>query len=83
MDSGDLCVADSTGPTTAKAVTVLHELDREIRENSEQSASLDEVVRALSTQSGDITLAALRSAAESLLGGPSRTLDSVAADNCS
>ena len=38
---------DSTGPVTARAVLLLQELDREIRKNTDNQRSLDDVTRGL------------------------------------
>ncbi len=69
-----LRTAHSTGPVTARAVLLLQELDKEIRQRSKSRYSLDDVSRGLmrldkvSTQDFiDIT--------ETLLGGGSKVLD--------
>jgi len=69
-----LRTARSTGPVTARAVLLLQELDKEIRQRSKSRYSLDDVSRGLmrldkvSTQDFiDIT--------ETLLGGGSKVLD--------
>ena len=48
-------VERASGATTARAVTVLHALDREIRDGSGGARSLDDVVRILFQQSGEVT----------------------------
>jgi hypothetical protein len=58
----------SAGATTARAVTVLHALDGEIREGSEGARSLDDVVRILFQQRGEVTTRRLRRIAEDLSG---------------
>jgi hypothetical protein len=61
-------VERSTGATTARAVTVLHALDREIRDGSKGARSLDDVVRILFQQNGEVTTQRLRQMAEDLSG---------------
>ena len=61
-------VARSTGATTARAVTVLHALDRLIREGSGGVRSLDDVLRILFQQGGEVTSERLRRIAEDLSG---------------
>ena len=61
-------VERSSGATTARAVTVLHALDREIRDGSKGARSLDDVVRILFQQNGEVTSQRLRQMAEDLSG---------------
>jgi hypothetical protein len=61
-------VERSSGATTARAVTVLRALDREIRDGSAGVRSLDDVVRILFQQSGEVTTERLRRIAEDLSG---------------
>ncbi len=61
-------VERSTGATTARAVTVLYALDREIRDGSKGVRSLDDVVRILFQQGGEVTSQRLRQIAEDLSG---------------
>ncbi len=70
-----LRVKDSQGPTTARAVILLQDLDKEIRKLSRNQYSLDNVTRALMEQ-GKVSLHSLRSSAESLVGAKLTTLDS-------
>lgn len=65
----------STGRTTARAVLLLHQLDREIREASQGEKSIDDLTRAL-IKKRRITNKRFRSITEDILGRPSRTLDS-------
>jgi hypothetical protein len=58
----------ASGPTTARAVTVLHALDREIRDASAGARGLDDVVRILFQQGGAVTTERLRRIAEDLSG---------------
>jgi len=50
-------VSRSHGPITAKAVTVLREIDQEIRTNSGGTHSLDDVVKTLAADDGPVTRA--------------------------
>jgi len=50
-----LDVEHSTGAITAKAVGVLHNINRQIREKSGGLRSLDDVARALAENSGPVT----------------------------
>jgi hypothetical protein len=61
-------VERSSGATTARAVTVLRALDREIRDGSGGVHSLDDVVRILFQQNGEVTTQRLRQIAEDLSG---------------
>jgi hypothetical protein len=58
----------STGDTTAKAVTVLHALDLEIRALSGGAASLDGVVAKLAEQGGSVDTQRLRALSEQVAG---------------
>ena len=60
----------STGATTARAVTVLRALDRLIRESSGGARSLDDAVRILFQQGGEVTTERLRRICEDLAGKP-------------
>jgi hypothetical protein len=64
----DLEVAHSTGDVTARAVTVLHALDQEIRQASAGAASLDGVVARLAEQGGTVDAARLRALSEQVAG---------------
>ena len=67
----------SHGPITAKAVGVLRALDNEIRENTNNNASLDNVVKALAAQRGEITLDHVRKVAEQVAGTQLNTLSEI------
>ncbi|WP_346839976.1 hypothetical protein [Microbulbifer sp. SAOS-129_SWC] len=60
----------SSGPITARAVGVMREVDREIRQSSGGKASLDDVARALAEDRGEVSLAKFRHLAEQAAGGP-------------
>lgn len=66
--AGPLDAKRASGATTARAVTVLHALDRVIREGSDGARSLDDVVRILFQQGGEVTTERLRRIAEDLSG---------------
>lgn len=77
--AGPLDVPRSSGPTTARAVGALREIDREIRSLSKGKASLDDVVRAMAMENGAITLAGFRNHVESAAGGKVRSVDAALA----
>lgn len=64
----------STGPVTARAVLLLQELDREIRQRSKNRHSLDDVARGL-MRLDKVTTEDFVSITETLLGGASSVLD--------
>jgi predicted metalloprotease with PDZ domain len=69
-----LCRRSSKAETTALAVTVLRDLDAELRENSAGDASLDDFLQALQEESRDITLETVQKIAASLAGRSSDVL---------
>jgi hypothetical protein len=70
-----LRVRHSTSRTTARAVLLLRELDREISAHRGGEAGLDDVVRAL-VPIREVSLADLRAAAKRSIGAPSKVLES-------
>jgi hypothetical protein len=58
----------STGSTSARAVTVLHALDLEIRRQTGEAKSLDHVLRALVGQRASLTTDGFRALAEQVTG---------------
>ena len=66
----------STGATTARAVSVFRELDREIRARAGGDANLDDVLRRLADGDGRLDLDELRETAAAVIGASSRTLAS-------
>ena len=62
------------GPVTARAVLLFMDLDREIRQATDHSRSLDDVTRLLMAKRR-VDTDDLRAAAEQVLGRPSKTLD--------
>lgn len=65
----------STGAMTARAVTLLAELDKELRQRSANKYNIDDVTRVL-MQKRKVSLDDLRSISESLIGAPLKTLNS-------
>ncbi len=63
----------SYGRRTARAVTLLHELDLEVRQRSKQKRDIDDLIRPL-VGTGRISTDDLRESAEKLLGAPSKVL---------
>ena len=61
-------MAHSTGDVTARAVTVLHALDQEIRQASAGAASLDGVIARLAEKGGTVDTARLRALSEQVAG---------------
>ncbi len=60
----------SSGAVTARAVTLLAQLDAELIQRSGGESSLDDVVRALSERGERVNLRRLQRQAEKLVGGP-------------
>ena len=69
-ESPNLLVKRSSGPITARAVVVLHEVDQEIQKSSGGKRSLDDVVKALAKERCKVTLDKFRSMAEEAAGTP-------------
>jgi predicted metalloprotease with PDZ domain len=63
-EAASLRVPASEGAVTARAVTLLYELDERIRKESQGASSLDEVVRALAASPDPLSTPRLREAAE-------------------
>ncbi|MGI9287048.1 MAG: hypothetical protein ACR2P1_16810 [Pseudomonadales bacterium] len=74
-DVKTLRVKRSSGPTTARAVVLLQDLDKEIRERTNNRKSLDNVTREL-MQLRKVSLKSLRGSAEALVDGELKSLDS-------
>ena len=73
-ESDRLCGVESSGATTALAVTVFRHLDEEIRAGSNGASNLDDLVARLSGSAAKTTLSRLRAAAAEFLGEPSAAL---------
>lgn len=74
-DAERLCGPQSTGATTALAVTLLRALDNEIKAQTDGKSSLDDVAITLSTLETPVNVAALQGVVISLTGSESATLD--------
>ncbi len=74
LEAGRLDVKRAHGAVTAKAVGVLRRVDAEIRRQTGNGASLDNVVRTLVSEGGKISLARVRTIAERVTGVPLKTL---------
>jgi hypothetical protein len=72
--AGRLDVDASRGPTTARAVGIIRELDHEIHKNTDQMKSLDDVVRLLVAAKQKVTIDRLRKAVIEVMGEPAKTL---------
>ncbi|WGL17169.1 hypothetical protein PVT68_02430 [Microbulbifer bruguierae] len=70
QESPDLLVRRSAGPVTARAAVILHTVDKEIQASCEGNASLDDVVKALAAERGEISLEKFRTLAEKVAGKP-------------
>ena len=69
-----LLVKRSSGPVTARAATVMLEVDREIRAATDNQASIDDVARGLAKKRGRVSLARFRELAEKVAGKPLESL---------
>ena len=76
-EAHSLCRSNASGAVTAKAVTVMRDLDREISAHSAGSESLDDVIRALAADE-EITMSGFRSAVVELLGEDADALNNLA-----
>jgi hypothetical protein len=73
-ESENLCVESSSGAVTARAVTVLAAIDAEIRRQSKNRNSLDDVTRALARAENRITMQSFMAIAGEYTGPESRSL---------
>ena len=73
-DAEELCARHSTGSGTALAVTIMAELDAEIRKASGGRASLDDVLQALGRHSGRISVGEFREIATKIAGSTLKSL---------
>lgn len=64
----------STGARTAKGVTVMRDLDAELRRRSKGKHSLDDVARTLAEDGAPVSVQRLRRASAALAGGPLEAL---------
>jgi len=63
-----LDVDAAVGPVAARAVTALHALDEELRRGSGGALSLDDVVRRLAAERGEVTTDRFRRVADEVAG---------------
>lgn len=73
-DAKNLCARHSTGSGTALAVTVMAELDAEIRKASGGRASLDDVLQALARHAGKLSVDEFRQVATEVAGTALKSL---------
>jgi hypothetical protein len=70
----DLDAENSSGARTARAVSVMRELDAELRAATDGRHSLDDIARRFSRDNAAVDIDRLRAVAEELAGRPLRTL---------
>jgi hypothetical protein len=70
----NLCAAKSSGAITARAVSVMAELDNEIRARSRGGKTLDDVLHAVAASDSELTLAQFASIAGQFTGGDPHAL---------
>jgi hypothetical protein len=71
-EAKSLDVPRSSGPVTAKAVGVLWQIDREIRDKSGGTQSLDDVARALAADEGPVTVQRFDALVKEMSAAPAR-----------
>jgi hypothetical protein len=81
-ETSELCGHVSTGSRTARAVTVLGELDTEIRERTDGRSSLDDVLAELAKLDEKITVDRLRDIAAEVAGESVDALDDANLPGC-
>lgn len=81
-DVKSLCVAASTGAVTARAVTLLAQLNDEISKKSKRKHDLDDVFREVAASTDKISFQWLRDVAAGLAGGQSEVLSDKSLNNC-
>lgn len=67
-DAASLCAPSSSGASTALAVTVLARLDKEIRDNSDDESSLDDVLQQMLSSEKPVDLQLLRTISQNIIG---------------
>lgn len=72
--SPSLFVKSSNGATTARAVLVFQGVDAEIRQLTNDAASLDDVARKLAAERGEVSLSHLQEIARQVAGKPLQSL---------
>ncbi|MFV0279043.1 MAG: hypothetical protein ACK5HY_17940, partial [Parahaliea sp.] len=76
-ESDKLFTGDSSGATTARAAALMYAVDREIRNRTEDSASLDDVATALAKKGGRISVRDFVELADHYAGGELQALAQV------
>lgn len=74
-EADDLDLEQSSGATTARAVLVMRDLDQEIRKETDNDDSLDEVFRILVESGRKVSLERLRETVEEVMGKPADSLE--------
>ena len=77
-----LCADPSTGEVTARAVTILAELNDEIRQKSNRKHSLDDVIRGVAGSQDKVSLQLFRRIVADLAGSESEVLSDKDVNNC-
>jgi len=77
-----LCNGSSSGPVTARATILMHDLDMEIRKSTDQEHNLDDVMNVLSHQNQKITIDDLADAIADFVPAESTVLAAAELDNC-
>jgi len=72
--SGGLEAENSSGARTARSVTIMRDLDAELRERSDGKYSLDDVARQLAEDARPVSVERLRELSAGLAGGPVESL---------
>ena len=80
--AGELCTARASGAVTARAVTIMHELDGEIRAGSNGRNSLDDVFAGLSASDQQITLAGFSALVRQFTGENPEALEASRLPGC-
>jgi hypothetical protein len=76
-ETSDLCGKHSSGSRTARAVSILRELDAEIREETDGRSSLDAVLAELADLDEAVTVARFREIAAAAAGEPVEALENL------
>jgi len=81
-EASTLCGDSASGPVTAKATILFHELDQEIRTYSKQEKTLDDVMRVLSQPGQTTTIDRFKNTVAELLPSGSEILDAAKLEGC-
>lgn len=73
-EASDLCGKSSSGSRTARAVSILRELDAEIRDETDGRSNLDAVLAALAALDGPVTVGRFREIAADVASEPAEAL---------